>query len=301
MFTTLENTAITLDPFQLATSQGWFISDGIAFHQGCFPGYITLKNIEVVAGETYMLTFRDKYYTSGGVYPIVGGINGTNRTALGEYTEEFIVPEDATDLSIKFYSDGELGISYMNIYTLLDDPNNYKTLGFNAKNNRWTSYYTYSPEMMLKFVNDLFTFKQGRLWKHNKNETRNNFYGVQGTSKIKIIINSNPTEVKNFYTMRLKSNKAWSVIEITTPPRDGKSEGQLSRLKKGNFRSLQGDWFAKFLRDMNDPRFDTELEALMKGALLQGNYLELTLENTDTVSVKMLSADVEFTKQEFTY
>lgn len=299
MFVTLINTPITLDPNQLATDQGWSISESVAYHSGCFAGIIVLKNIEVTDNTTYIINYEVKERTSGGVYPIVGGVSGTNRTTVGKYSDTIVVPNGATDLSIKFYSDGELSVSYMDIYPVLDNPENGHTLGFNADNNRWTTYYSYYPEMMLKFVNDFFTFNNGTLWKHNSNEVRNNFYGEQGVSQLTLIVNLSPTTVKNYFSIREKSNNVWWCPTITTPPVKGKGNGQSSKLKSGRFKSLNGDWFADFLRDQTDPRFATD--ALFKGALLQGSYMTITFQCDSTDEVQLLSIDVTTSPQNYTY
>ena len=136
----------------------------------------------------------------------------------------------------------------------------------------------------------------------NANPTRNNFFGVQYTSKITVIVNVNPTEIKNYFSMRQKSNKVWGVPSIIIPPSEGKVNGMESMIKSGNFQVLNnGDFFAEFLRDMTDPRFSTELEALFRGAQLQGNYAIITFENTSTEEIRTLSIDFIVSKQDYTY
>jgi len=298
---TLENTAITLEPNELATSQGWAIDAGVAYHEACFAGLISLKNIDVLEDTTYVVKYKVESYVSGVVYPVVGGVNGTSVSSLGDKEDSIIVPAGATDLSIKFYSNGELGISYFAIYPVLEDPDNAYTLGFNSDSNRWTTYYSWKPEMMLKFVNDFFSWSEGSLWKHNINETRNNFYGVQYNSQVEIIMNVSPTEVKNLYSMRVNSNLAWSVTDVYIRPIVGKVNGQRSRIKKGNFVKINGQWFADFLRDMTDPLYNTELDALMKGANLQGTVASIRLVAEDTVENRLVSVDILGANQPYSY
>lgn len=301
MATTLENTPITLSPNELATFQGWTISDNIAYHSPCFGGYITLLGIEVVAGETYVIKYKVEEYVSGDVCPIVGGEDGTTESSIGWKTATIVVPDPSSDLSIKFYSDGELAISSMSIYKVVEDPDNAVTLAFNSANNRWTTYYSWKPQMMLKFVNDFFSWSEGRLWKHNVNPIRNNFYGVQYDSQVEIILNVQPTEVKNLYSMRVNANLAWSVTNVYIRPIVGKEDGQRSRIKKGNFVKIGGQWFADFLRDMNDPLFNNELDALIGGAVLQGTVASIRLVADDTTENRLVSVDVLGASQQYTY
>lgn len=300
-YITTKNTSLIIDPELASIDQGWTISGDTARHASCFPGIITAESIEIEAGKSWIVEYEVSEYTSGGVYPIVAGINGTNRTALGSYKEQFDVPANSTDTSFKFYSDGELGINFTAIYPVLEDTTNGITLGFNADENKWTTYYSFIPEWMLKFTTSFFAFKNGRLWRQNVNETRNNFFGVQYTSRITFYVNINATEVKNFISLREKSNKVWSVIEALILPYYGKPNGQKSRIKKGRFKNLQGDWFADFLKDMNDPRFFSQTEALFKGADLQGNVLKITLENDEISEVRLLSIDFNCNSQNYTY
>lgn len=300
---TLEDTPITLSPNDLAVDQGWSISEGVAYHDPCFPGVIILKNIEVEAGKTYVIDYIVKSYTSGDVYPVIGGVAGTPADAIGKKQDTITVPEDATDLTIYFYSDGELGISYMSIYPVLEDPDNAVTLGFNDDKNRWTTYYKWKPAFMLKFINDLFSwdYDESSLWQHNMNEIRNLFYDVQSYSEIKIIMNVNPHEVKNLYSLRVNSNKAWAVTDIYIRPKDGNDSGQRSVIKKGNFVPINGQFFANFLRDMTDPRFSSQLEALFQGAPLQGTTAEITFRCDETTEVRLVNIDILGSPQQYTF
>lgn len=295
----VKNTTLLIDLPRDYSDNGWSISEGIATHQGCNAGYITLIDTILEPLTDYVINYNVINYSSGLVRVIGGLVAGTNRTANGTYFETVTTGADGT---LKFYSDGNLSVDYLDIYKLSESLiDNSLTLAFNENANKFVTYYSYKPEFMIKFIDGFFSAKNGELWEHNVNEIRNNFYGEQFSSKITFHINLNPTEVKNFYSLRQKSNKVWSVPEIIIEPRKGKSNGQLSRLKKGRFKSLQGDWFADFLKDMSDPRFVDSLEALMKGADLQGNIMKITVQNDDIVAVKLLSMDITTSPQNLTY
>lgn len=293
--TILKNTSVAIDLASDSQDNGWDVSNGYANHSSCNSGVIKNTVFPTVTGQEYTLSYKVLNYSSGQVYMIIGGVNGTSRTADGIYKETLVADDDS---GVQFYSDGNLSIGLVKI-SQGNSPAT--TIMFNENNNKFVSYVSAQPEYMAKFINSFFMFKDGQLWENNINGTRNNFFGEQFTSKITFYCNLNPTEVKNFYTLREKSNKVWTVAEAKIDPREGKSVGQRSRIKKGNFKSLQGDWFANFLKDLNDPRYTTELDALFNGADLQGNVMEITIENTDTVEVRLLSVDVEVSKQEYTY
>lgn len=287
-YTLIKNQPLVVNLPDDFSVQGWEVSENIAYHSGCNPGYIK-HSIDLSSADIWTFRYTILSLTSGTVNIVVGGEVGEVRTAAGIYEESFEI-DDINSL-IRFYATGNSSIQLLQVYPEIASTDGV-TLAFNEDADKWVTYYSYVPEFMHKFINGFFTFQNGRLWEHNVNELRNNFYGEQFTSKITFYCNLNAEEVKTFFSMRQKSNKVWSVPEIETPARYGKPEGQRSRIKKGNFKHLQGDWFADFLRDLNDPRFTTELDALMKGANLQGDFMKITIENSDVTEVKLSSIQI---------
>ena len=89
---------------------------------------------------------------------------------------------------------------------------NDKTIAFDEESKGWTSFFSYEPELMAGLNGKFFSFKDGELYQHNsRNVPRNNFYGVQYTSKVSVVFNENPSTEKMFKNIMLESNKAWSV------------------------------------------------------------------------------------------
>ena len=43
----------------------------------------------------------------------------------------------------------------------------------------WPSFYSYIPDYMKGLNGFFYTFKNGERYRHNTNETRNNYYNVQ--------------------------------------------------------------------------------------------------------------------------
>lgn len=287
-YTLIKNQPLVVNLPDDFSVQGWEVSENIAYHSGCNPGYIK-SLINLSSATVWAFRYKINSLDTGTVNIVVDGISGTIRTVAGTYEETFIVDDPAT--VIQFYATGKCSIELLQVFPELESVAG-RTLAFNEDADKWVTYYSYVPEFIHKFINGFFTFQNGRLWEHNVNDLRNNFYGEQYTSKITFFCNLNAEEVKTYFSMRQKSNKVWGVPEIETPARYGKPEGQKSRIKKGNFKHLQGDWFADFLRDLNDPRFTTELDALMKGANLQGDFMKITIENSDVTEVKLSSIQI---------
>ena len=297
--TAIKGQTINVNLLDDSRDNGWVISNGVAIHNGCNQGYIELINSNYTVGVPNTFTFVVSGYSSGNVNIQVGAINGITRTANGAYSQVFT---PVLNDKVRFFSDGNLGVQVLSISPVQEDVSNGVTIGFDEKFNKWVSYYSYEPEMMINGLNSFFSNKNGGMWRHGVNVVRNNFYGEQFTSRVTFFVNLNPTQVKNFFSMRQKSNKAWAMIDGSILPSEGKELGQRTRLKKNNLKKLNnGDWFSKILRNIDDPRYGTELDALMKGSQMQGGVLSVTLENDDIVEVRMLSVDVEVSPQNFTY
>ena len=64
-----------------------------------------------------------------------------------------------------------------------------QTLSYSTGAKGWPSFYTYYPDYMIGMNSFFYSFKNGNLYRHNTNETRNNYYGVQGVSTIESVFN----------------------------------------------------------------------------------------------------------------
>ena len=115
------------------------------------------------------------------------------------------------------------------------------TVTYSESSQGFPSFYSYFPDMMIGMNNYLYSFKGGDLYRHNTNETRNNYYGVQYNSTITSVINEQPLENKIFKTIMLESDSAWSGTFIS----DQQTTGTISA---DWFVQKEGAWFA-FMRN----------------------------------------------------
>lgn len=104
-----------------------------------------------------------------------------------------------------------------------------KTITFSEKYQGFPSFYSFIPEWMLGMNNYFYTFKGGNLYRHNTNEVRNQFYGVNYPSYIKTVINEAPLDNKLFKTIALIGDDPWDITSLTTDIQDG--------------RNIDVDWF----------------------------------------------------------
>lgn len=90
-----------------------------------------------------------------------------------------------------------------------------KTVTYSKVSEGWNSFWSYQPDFMTQMNSMFYSFKNGNLWKHNVNQTRNNFYGKQYTSTVRTIFNNDPLTVKMFNALALNSTHAWDVNVYT--------------------------------------------------------------------------------------
>lgn len=90
------------------------------------------------------------------------------------------------------------------------------TLSYSEEAKGWPSFYSYMPEYMVGMNSYFYSFKGGDLYRHNTNETRNNYYGVQYNSEITAVFNTEPQTIKLFKTMSYESDDRWSCTSLFT-------------------------------------------------------------------------------------
>lgn len=277
---------------------GWVISGGIATHYPCNPG--TMANISIqglVVGRTYDIIYDVLNYGSGGVKAILGTTNGTTKSAnITQFSENLVCAGNTT---LSFYSDGFLSIANLVIFDEAQQSVPF-TFCFNEKNKQWSHAQSFVPDMMLKYGNEFYSFKNGAAWKHNANPVRMNFYGQQYSAQITFVLNSERDTVKIPSNIIINSNNLWWVPNIAVKPYEGKSLGMQSRIKKGRMVRLQGIYWADFLRNMVDPRFTDQLQALLYGEELRGCVMTITIQNDDTDETILSKVEVEYSPQMLT-
>lgn len=140
------------------------------------------------------------------------------------------------------------------------------TVTYDPTSQGWTSFWSYVPDWMIGMNNVFYTWKNGSLYKHDTNATRNRFYEVNYPSTITTIFNQDPLDVKMFKTMTIESNEPWDV--------DIETDLNVGEIDSSYFLDKEGSWFAYIRRDVNE----IDLKAMSTqgiGALL--SYSSLTL------------------------
>jgi hypothetical protein len=108
------------------------------------------------------------------------------------------------------------------------------TITYSPNQNGWTSYHSYIPDWMVAMNNNLYTFKDGNLYKHNSNTVRNSYYGTLYPSKITTIFNNDPGQTKQFKTVATNSTNSWDTI-VASDQGSGHIDSDWYSLKEGTY------------------------------------------------------------------
>ena len=130
------------------------------------------------------------------------------------------------------------------------------TLSYAEDVKGWPSFYSFFPDYMVGMNGFFYTFgptinsdgtvSGGCLYRHNVNETRNNYYGVQYNSTLTAVLNIEPKTIKLFKTMSYESSDRWECQSLVTDLGTG---SMLSTW----FVEKEGEWFT-FLRETEGTR-----------------------------------------------
>jgi hypothetical protein len=130
------------------------------------------------------------------------------------------------------------------------------TLSYSEDSKGWPSFYSYLPDYMIGMngyfysfgptTNDDGSVSGGNLYRHNVNETRNEYYGVQYKSTITGVLNVEPKTIKLFKTMSYESDDRWECTSLITDLGTGS-------MLATYFVQKEGEWFT-FLRETEGTR-----------------------------------------------
>ena len=132
----------------------------------------------------------------------------------GELKNTFVifVDQDQTSGTID-------NITFRQEFSFLDENGNdmSSTISFSEKVRGWVSRKSFVPEQGVSLSSDYFTFKNGGIFKHNEeiidinsgdDTNRNTFYGVSTNSTITTVLNTEPSTIKSFNTIKYEGSQS---------------------------------------------------------------------------------------------
>lgn len=172
------------------------------------------------------------------------------------------------------------------------------TIAYDNAKNRWSTFYSFTPEYFGNIGTNVVGFVNGELWALDKSDVYNHFFGQQFDSKLTIIPNDNSDLNKVWDCVKLESledaNKQvnnWEVFNITN------NNGQISRLLKTSFRKIEYFFWTSFKRDITDISVQ---DAILNGREMRSPYVIMEMSNNTVGQFQIRSIVVEWTTSERT-
>lgn len=157
----------------------------------------------------------------------------------------------------------------------------YKGMMFSERDTKWKSGHTYEPEMFGKINNQLVSFKDGRLFIHEKDEDNyNTFYGVKYDSKIEPVFNQNEFSVKHWQRMVLVATNKWGVERILSEYRGLRALIQ-SRIVIEAMEEREDAYWSAFKMDINTPN---KVDPIVNGNPIRCKAIQVLLTLDPTVT-----------------
>lgn len=188
---------------------------------------------------------------------------------------------------------------------------NFETIGFHEPTNRWFSFYSFIPELYGRIGNNRFiTFKEGSVYKHHSDSAdRNEFYGVNYSSKLYVVGNDQPQLTKTFDSIEEDSLDVWTAansgdvmlsedyLEWTNPEDFTRHRANMSsRLKSSQFKLWEGMYRASFLKDETTTSTVAKQYDLLNGRALKGKSILMKLSNSSLIKVVLRMLKINSTE-----
>ena len=123
------------------------------------------------------------------------------------------------------------------------------TVVFKENADGWTSRMSFIPENGVSLNSIFYTFKNGRIWRHNDSAVPyNNFYNVQYDSSVNVLINDEFASVKGFKTLNYTGSESREYVYTIagSTRRYSIAEIQANNLMPINFTTNKG-WYANYI------------------------------------------------------
>lgn len=138
-----------------------------------------------------------------------------------------------------------------------------RTITWDEVYNAWTSFHSYVPEWTERLGTNFYSFKNGQLYIHDKNETRTNFYGTNYGCSVTYSSNKQPSDIKLFKTVGLETNSSSWYSSLTSEMESGVIGNSTSQ----KFEDKEGIKYGYIRRSSNDDLDFNKLSILGIGNL----------------------------------
>ena len=216
------------------------------------------------------------------------------RNLLVEYNKPYETPSGITSKILGYYDFFEeqyvchlqageyASIDPHSGLPVLYEVDNY-TFAFNEKNNGYSSFFDFHPELSLCIEEVTYSFKNGEMWVHDNYNGYCNFYGEQATPSITTVFNQNLIQKKTWISIAEVANSIWSCPMIYTNVNSYGSQRQETNLIESDFAVLEGNQHASLLKDVNS------IGGILNGDSMKGNWVAVKFQGLNPNNFVFLS------------
>ena len=154
------------------------------------------------------------------------------------------------------------------------------TLTFDEGVKGWTSFHSFLPEGMISLNNKFYTVKDGQLYLHNDESVpRNTYYGVNYPSKISVVVNQNPSDIKVLKSISLEGNLPLNTTVLSYL--NDREAFKRTTLTSTQYSQKEGYWYSALYRDELSTN-NTPKSVYGLGLVTNINGNEITLSDVNT-------------------
>jgi hypothetical protein len=175
--------------------------------------------------------------------------------------------------------------------------NPYKTLSFDEGVLGWTSLLNYRPTYIPSLNNIFYSFHTGKLFEHYGSSNYGEFYGITYDSDVTIILNSNPSVIKNFKTLNYEGALGWELSsmsassgDVTLPITKYVFQSDLASLEtqiwSNTFKRKEDKYFANLINNSGATEGEVVWGANMSGIKGFWSTVKMKLNNTTYPTTK---------------
>jgi hypothetical protein len=150
------------------------------------------------------------------------------------------------------------------------------TISFSEKTDFFGAKYSFTPTFYSELEKDLYSFKDGKFWRHDANTKYDNFYGNPDVAYIEVVVNANGEIAKHFDNLIINSNnREFSNITYKTQHQTAEQLGFLGEFwNRAVYREAQ--WKLPIRRA--DSISDGDMSLAIVQSRMRGRYLIINLE-----------------------
>ena len=230
---------------------------------------------------------------------IAAGDNIYKYTTSGQITGEFygtIVSVIQTSNPASFVANLTNSIPALQTIICWTEP--FSTVTFDEGVLGWTSFSSYKPNYSFSLSNVFYTFNTGRLYQHYLGNYAQ-FYGFNYDSDVTIILNSNPSVVKNFKTINYEGALGWELESMVASSND-KTLPIGKYVFQDNLASLETQIWSNTFKKKEDKYFANLINnsPAVSGEILYGAEMSGIKGFYSTVKMKLNNSIYPTTKKE---